>query len=144
MSDSVCCAIISSSLVGMTQTETGLSEVEIRGPPTTFAGSSSLTPSQASLAHSAARTRTECSPMPACSAWPASSRNVRGELAVLETLDNGKPIKEYRATSTCLSAAAHFFSYTRAGPSKLAYAGFGPTRGRSAWPGRSYRGTSRC
>ena len=36
----------------MPQTDTALSGVEMRGPPAAFAGSSSLTPSQASLRHS--------------------------------------------------------------------------------------------
>jgi aldehyde dehydrogenase (NAD+) len=45
------------------------------------------------------------------------------ELAVLETLDNGKPIKESRDVDVPL-AAAHFFSYA-GWADKLAYAGFG-------------------
>jgi hypothetical protein len=39
----------------MTQTDTPLSGAEMRGPPATFAGWSSLTPSHAILLHSAAR-----------------------------------------------------------------------------------------
>ncbi|GAB3475656.1 aldehyde dehydrogenase family protein [Nocardiopsis coralliicola] len=46
------------------------------------------------------------------------------ELAVLETLDNGKPIKETRDTDIPL-AAAHFF-YHAGWADKLAYAGAGP------------------
>jgi aldehyde dehydrogenase (NAD+) len=46
------------------------------------------------------------------------------ELAVLETLDNGKPIRETRDTDLPL-AAAHFFFYA-GWADKLAYAGFGP------------------
>ena len=64
------------------------------------------------------------------------------ELAVLESLDNGKPIKESRDVDVPL-AAAHFFYYA-GWADKLEYAGFGPTRSRSASPARSSRGTSRC
>src|SRR6201995_4682086 len=46
------------------------------------------------------------------------------ELAVLESLDNGKPIKESRDTDIPL-AAAHFFYYA-GWADKLEYAGFGP------------------
>jgi aldehyde dehydrogenase (NAD+) len=46
------------------------------------------------------------------------------ELAVLESLDNGKPIKESR-DSDVPTAAAHFF-YHAGWADKLAYAGFGP------------------
>ncbi|NHC43909.1 aldehyde dehydrogenase family protein [Motilibacter aurantiacus] len=46
------------------------------------------------------------------------------ELAVLETLDNGKPIRESRDVDVPL-AAAHFF-YHAGWADKLAYAGFGP------------------
>jgi aldehyde dehydrogenase (NAD+) len=45
------------------------------------------------------------------------------ELAVLETLDNGKPIKESRDVDVP-TAAAHFFSYA-GWADKLGYAGFG-------------------
>ena len=65
------------------------------------------------------------------------------EFAVLESLDNGKPIRESRDVDVPL-AAAHFF-YHAGWADKLDYAG--PrrrTRGRSAWPARSSRGTSRC
>ncbi|GAA4861631.1 aldehyde dehydrogenase family protein [Saccharopolyspora cebuensis] len=46
------------------------------------------------------------------------------ELAVLETLDNGKPIKESR-DSDVPTAAAHFFHHA-GWADKLGYAGFGP------------------
>ena len=46
------------------------------------------------------------------------------ELAVLETLDNGKPIKESR-DSDVPTAAAHFF-YHAGWADKLGYAGYGP------------------
>jgi aldehyde dehydrogenase (NAD+) len=46
------------------------------------------------------------------------------ELAVLETLDNGKPIRESRDVDLPL-VAAHFFHYA-GWADKLAYAGFGP------------------
>ncbi len=46
------------------------------------------------------------------------------ELAVLETLDNGKPIKESRDVDVPL-AAAHFFYYA-GWADKLDYAGYGP------------------
>jgi aldehyde dehydrogenase (NAD+) len=46
------------------------------------------------------------------------------ELAVLETLDNGKPIRESRDVDVPL-AAAHFFYYA-GWADKLGYAGFGP------------------
>jgi len=46
------------------------------------------------------------------------------ELAVLETLDNGKPIRESRDVDVPL-AAAHFF-YHAGWADKLAYAGYGP------------------
>ncbi|MGH3949059.1 MAG: aldehyde dehydrogenase family protein, partial [Pseudonocardiaceae bacterium] len=46
------------------------------------------------------------------------------ELAVLESLDNGKPIKESRDTDIP-TAAAHFF-YHAGWADKLDYAGFGP------------------
>jgi aldehyde dehydrogenase (NAD+) len=46
------------------------------------------------------------------------------ELAVLETLDNGKPIRESRDVDIPM-AAAHFFYYA-GWADKLGYAGFGP------------------
>ena len=47
------------------------------------------------------------------------------ELAVLETMDNGKPIRESRDVDVPL-AAAHFF-YHAGWADKLSYAGFGPS-----------------
>jgi aldehyde dehydrogenase (NAD+) len=47
------------------------------------------------------------------------------ELAVLETMDNGKPIRESRDVDVPLSAA-HFF-YHAGWADKLGYAGFGPS-----------------
>ncbi|MFC7643223.1 aldehyde dehydrogenase family protein [Streptosporangium lutulentum] len=64
------------------------------------------------------------------------------ELAVLESLDNGKPIRESRDVDLPL-VAAHFFYYA-GWADKLSHAGFGPSPGRWAWRGRSSRGTSRC
>lgn len=73
------------------------------------------------------------------------------ELAVLETLDNGKPIRETRDADLPL-VAAHFFYYA-GWADKLDHAGFGrrttegiagATPARSGWPVRSSRGTSRC
>ena len=65
------------------------------------------------------------------------------ELAVLESIDNGKPIKETRDVDLPL-VAAHFFYYA-GWADKLDYAGFGPDPqpGRRV-PARSSRGTSRC
>ena len=72
-------------------------------------------------------------------AWSAASGATRGkylfriaraiqerarELAVLETLDNGKPIRESRDVDVP-TAAAHFFYYA-GWADKLGYAGFGP------------------
>ena len=59
------------------------------------------------------------------------------EFAVLESLDNGKPIKESRDVDIPL-AAAHFF-YHAGWADKLEYAGFGPVaaparRGRAGHP----------
>ena len=62
------------------------------------------------------------------------------EFAVLESIDNGKPIKETRDVDLPL-AAAHFFYYA-GWADKLQYAGYGTTRW--AWPARSSPGTSRC
>ena len=65
------------------------------------------------------------------------------ELAVLESLDNGKPIRESRDVDLPL-VAAHFFYYA-GWADKLGLRRLRPaTRGRSAWPARSSRGTSRC
>ena len=56
------------------------------------------------------------------------------EFAVLESLDNGKPIRESRDVDIPL-AAAHFFYYA-GWADKLEHAGFGPRQSRSAWPPR--------
>ena len=70
-----------------------------------------------------------------CSGSPASSRSASRELAVLESIDNGKPIKESRDVDIPL-AAAHFFYYA-GWADKLEYAGLrAATRSRSASPGR--------
>ena len=62
---------------------------------------------------------------------------------MLETLDNGKPIRESRDVDLPL-VAAHFF-YHAGWADKLEYAGYGPApSARSASPARSSRGTSRC
>ena len=65
------------------------------------------------------------------------------ELAVLESIDNGKPIRESRDVDIPL-VAAHFFYYAGLGRQ----AGVRRVRARPAsrwaWPGRSSRGTSRC
>jgi len=55
----VYCAIINSSLVGMTQTDTLLSMEEMRGRRKRSRARPSFTPSHVILAHSAARTRAE-------------------------------------------------------------------------------------
>ncbi|MDV3222514.1 aldehyde dehydrogenase family protein [Intrasporangium sp.] len=54
------------------------------------------------------------------------------EFAVLETLDNGKPIKETRDVDVPV-AAAHFF-YHAGWADKLAYAGLAPTGGPAPLP----------
>ena len=64
------------------------------------------------------------------------------ELAVLESLDNGKPIKESRDVDLPL-VAAHFF-YHAGWADKLEHAGYGPAPARSGSPRRSSPGTSRC
>ncbi len=65
------------------------------------------------------------------------------ELAVVETLDNGKPIKESRDVDVP-TASAHFF-YHAGWADKLEHAGFGPSSAAArALPDRSSRGTSRC
>ena len=62
---------------------------------------------------------------------------------MLESLDNGKPIRESRDVDVPL-VAAHFFYYA-GWADKLDYAGLRRrTRSRSASPARSSRGTSRC
>ena len=64
------------------------------------------------------------------------------ELAVLESLDGGKPIRESRDVDLPL-AAAHFFYYA-GWADKLEYAFPAGSRSRSASPARSSPGTSRC
>lgn len=64
------------------------------------------------------------------------------ELAVLETLDNGKPIKETRDAD--LPWSPRTSSTTRAGPTSWATPGSAPTPGPSASRARSSPGTSRC
>ena len=59
-----------------------------------------------------------------CSGSPASCRSAPREFAVLESLDNGKPIRESRDVDIPL-AAAHFF-YHAGWADKLDYAGLGP------------------
>ena len=61
---------------------------------------------------------------------------------MLESLNGGKPIKESRDVDLPL-AAAHFF-YHAGWADKLEYAFPNRRRARSASPGRSSRGTSRC
>ena len=77
------------------------------------------------------------------SASPGILQERARELAVLESIDNGKPIKETRDVD-CPLVAAHFFYYARAGPTSWPTPASGPTRSRSASPVRSSRGTSRC
>ena len=62
---------------------------------------------------------------------------------MLETLDNGKPIKESRDVDVPL-AAAHFFYYAGWADKLELRRASARTRGRSASPARSSRGTSRC
>ena len=56
------------------------------------------------------------------------------ELAVVETLDNGKPIKESRDFDVP-TAAQHFF-YHAGWADKLQHLGLGPAPRRSGWPAR--------
>ena len=63
------------------------------------------------------------------------------ELAVLESIDNGKPIKESRDVDVPI-VSAHFFYY--AGLGRQAEVRRLRRAARSAWPRRSSRGTSRC
>ena len=58
----VCCAIISSSLVGMTHAVTRLPAALMRGPPFSFAARSSSTPSHAASRQIAFPDRRRCSP----------------------------------------------------------------------------------
>ena len=65
------------------------------------------------------------------------------ELAVVESLDGGKPIRESRDVDVPL-AAAHFFSYA-GWADKLALRARPAARSRrAASSARSCRGTSRC
>ena len=64
------------------------------------------------------------------------------ELAVVETMDGGKPIRESRDIDIPL-AAAHFFHYA-GWADKLSYGLAGRDPRRSASSPRSCRGTSRC
>src|SRR5262245_7424434 len=63
--EAVCRAIINSSLVGITHTETLLVLVEIRGPLLSFDLLSSSIPNQADASQIRLRTSAEFSPMPA-------------------------------------------------------------------------------
>ena len=63
------------------------------------------------------------------------------EIAVLESIDNGKPIKETRDVDVPI-AAAHFFYYA-GWADKLAVRRL-RQHARSASPARSSPGTSRC
>ena len=56
------------------------------------------------------------------------------ELAVVETLDNGKPIKETRDFDVP-TASQHFF-YHAGWADKLQHLGFGPHPRRWGWPAR--------
>ena len=72
-----------------------------------------------------------------CSGSPGIIQERSRELAVLESLDNGKPIRESRDVDMPL-VAAHFFYYA-GWADKLAYAGFGADprplgRGRAGHP----------
>ena len=64
------------------------------------------------------------------------------ELAVAESLDNGKPIKESRDVDVPLVAA--WFFYYAGWADKLDYAGLGANPRALGVAGRSSRGTSRC
>ena len=65
------------------------------------------------------------------------------EFAVLESLDNGKPIRESRDVDVPL-AAAHFFYYAGLGRQARVCRLRRRRRARSASRARSSRGTSRC
>ena len=64
------------------------------------------------------------------------------ELAVVETMDGGKPLRESRDIDIPL-AAAHFFHYA-GWADKLRYGVASREVRRSGWSGRSCPGTSRC
>ena len=61
---------------------------------------------------------------------------------MLESLDNGKPIRESRDVDIP-PVAAHFFYYA-GWADKLEHAGLGADPRPTASPARSSRGTSRC
>ena len=61
---------------------------------------------------------------------------------MLESLDNGKPIREARDVDIPL-AAAHFFYYA-GWADKLEYAGYGPAPRPLGVAGQVIPGTSRC
>ena len=63
----MCSAIMRSSSVGITHTDTRDRDVEMRGPPARLAASSSSTPSHSARAQTRARISGEFSPMPAVS-----------------------------------------------------------------------------
>ena len=65
------------------------------------------------------------------------------ELAVLESIDNGKPIRESRDVDIPL-VAAHFFYYAGWADKLAARRLRAAPAARSASPVRSSRGTSRC
>src|SRR5262249_25357840 len=69
--DPVCRAIISSSLVGITQAETLLQGVDIRGPLPVFASASISMPSHAEASPIRRRISGEFSPMPAVKTSPS-------------------------------------------------------------------------
>ena len=64
------------------------------------------------------------------------------ELAIVESMDGGKPIRESRDVDVPL-AAAHFFHYA-GWADKLSYGVGGARSSRSGWRRRSCPGTSRC
>ena len=75
-------------------------------------------------------------------ASPGSFRSAARELAVAETLNNGKPIKETRDADIPL--AASWFFYYAGWADKLDYAGLGANpMPPTALPLRSFPGTSR-
>ena len=78
-----------------------------------------------------------------CSAIARLIQERARELAIVESLDGGKPIRESRDVDIPL-AAAHFFYYA-GWADKLSYGVGGRKRqARTASSGRSCRGTSRC
>ena len=71
----MCRAIINSSLVGITQAETLLAWVEIRGPLRLLASASSSMQSQSEDSHILWRISVEFSPMPAVKTRPSTPFN---------------------------------------------------------------------